>query len=250
MNPRPLQQRHALVCGASRGIGRATAKLLAERGATVTCLARNQTALTALIEEIEAAGGTAHALAADLDQTEALASQVERLIEERGPVHIVIHNTGGPPSGALTKASSDELLTAYRRHVLSAQTIMQRTLPGMIASEYGRFIQVLSTSVREPIPNLGVSNLTQAAMASWAKTPREFPAGDHQQHPAGLHGHRPPDRAKTCGRGEARCHPVRRARRMAGQFRKADSLSLRKPRRPSPSWCRQKRHTFVACHWP
>jgi 3-oxoacyl-[acyl-carrier protein] reductase len=178
LNARPLEQRHALVCGASRGIGRATAKALAQRGARVTCLARNQTALNELVSEIEADGGHAQALVADLDNTEQLGALVDALVGEVGSVHIVIHNTGGPPSGALTQATSEDLTTAYRRHVLSAQAIMQRTLPGMVAAEYGRFIQVLSTSVREPIPNLGVSNLTRAAMASWAKTlSREFPAG-------------------------------------------------------------------------
>ena len=178
MDTRPLQHRHALVCGASRGIGRATAKTLAARGATVTCLARNEAALNTLVAEIEADGGTARTLIADLDDTDGLSLAIDALVKAHGTLHIVIHNTGGPPSGALTEATSEALTTAYRRHVLSAQAIMQRALPGMADCAYGRFIQVLSTSVREPIPNLGVSNLTRAAMASWAKTlSREFPAG-------------------------------------------------------------------------
>jgi len=169
-----LQGKRALVCGASKGIGRATAKLLAARGAHVIALARSQGALEELVGEIHAQGGSAELLVADLDNHAALSEEVGAL----GTVHIVVHNTGGPKGGPLHKADPSEISAAIHRHVLSAHTILQAVLPGMSEAGYGRWVNVLSTSVREPIPNLGVSNLTRAAMASWSKTlTRELPPG-------------------------------------------------------------------------
>jgi 3-oxoacyl-[acyl-carrier protein] reductase len=173
-----LEGRHALVCGASRGIGRATAHALASRGARLSILARSADRLQALVEPLQRAGSPdVSVVVADLDDREALASTLDGLIAE-GPVHIVVNNTAGPPGGPLTQATPDAILTALGRHLLAAHQILQATLPGMSHAGYGRFVQVLSTSVREPIDNLGVSNLTRAAVASWAKTlSRELPAG-------------------------------------------------------------------------
>ncbi|HHO52724.1 MAG TPA: SDR family oxidoreductase [Deltaproteobacteria bacterium] len=174
-----LEGRHALVCGASRGIGRAAALALAARGASITALARSADRLEALIPELRAAGAPdARALVADLDDHQALAGALDQLLGQHGAVHVVINNTGGPPGGPLSQASPKEILAALHRHLLSAHLILQRTLPGMAEAGYGRFVQVLSTSVREPIDNLGVSNLTRAAVASWAKTlSQELPSG-------------------------------------------------------------------------
>ena len=174
---KPLRGRHALVCGASKGIGRATALALATMGAEVTVLARNEAALKQVVEEIEAQDEVAHLCVADLDQQDQLGAAIDQIVAER-PVHIVINNTGGPASGPLVAAEASALTQAFQRHVLSAHAIMQRTLPGMKEAGYGRFINVLSTSVREPIPNLGVSNIIRGAMASWAKSlSRELPGG-------------------------------------------------------------------------
>lgn len=174
----PLAGRHALVCGASRGIGRATALALAARGAHITALARTASALDALLPALVAAGASgARALAVDLDDRPALTAAMARLVAH-GPVHIVINNTGGPPGGPLHKATEEEMQAALGRHLFSAHAILQAVLPGMASAHYGRFVQILSTSVREPIDNLGVSNLTRAAVASWAKTlSRELPSG-------------------------------------------------------------------------
>ncbi|MFT4622062.1 MAG: 3-oxoacyl-[acyl-carrier protein] reductase [Myxococcota bacterium] len=173
-----LHGRHALVCGASKGIGRATALALAARGAHVTGLARTGPALDSLVAAIGAAGGTGRALVADLDDHAGLLASVQGLLSEHGPVHILVHNTGGPPGGPLIDAPVDALRAAFHRHVLSAHALLQVVLPGMTTAGYGRFINVLSTSVYEPIPNLGVSNTTRAAMAAWAKSmSRELPAG-------------------------------------------------------------------------
>lgn len=173
-----LAGRRALVCGASTGIGRATALEVASLGAEVVALARNREALSTLLPELLARGASgARALVADLDDRPALGAALDDLLAS-GPVHVVINNTGGPPGGPLLKATDEAIQTAIGRHLLAAHLIVGKVLPGMAEAGYGRFVQVLSTSVREPIDNLGVSNLTRAAVASWAKTlSRELPPG-------------------------------------------------------------------------
>lgn len=174
-----LEGRHALVCGASRGIGRATAVALARQGAQVTALARSEDRLRELLPELLDAGApAARALAADLDDRDELDARLADHLDAHGTIHIVINNTGGPPAGPILDAADEDFLVAFGRHVLAAHRILKRVLPGMRDAEYGRFVQVLSTSVREPIPNLGVSNTMRAAVASWAKTlSRELPPG-------------------------------------------------------------------------
>jgi 3-oxoacyl-[acyl-carrier protein] reductase len=178
MTTASLEGRAALVCGASQGIGRATALALAARGAHVTVLARRAEVLNALLPELERAGAAgAQAMPADLDDLDGLRAALEDRLAE-GPIHVVVNNTGGPPGGPLVQASVEAMHQALSRHLFAAHTVMQAVLPGMREAGYGRFVQVLSTTVREPIDNLGVSNLTRAAVASWAKTlSRELPAG-------------------------------------------------------------------------
>lgn len=172
--------RHALVCGASQGIGRATALVLARQGRVVTALARNQDALDTLVPELLATGApAAHALAADLDDRDAMAATVQAHIDAAGPVHILVHNAGGPPGGPLLDvADEDAFTTPFGRHVLAAHRLLRLVLPGMRDAGWGRIVNIVSTSVREPIPGLGVSNVVRAAMAAWAKTAsRELPPG-------------------------------------------------------------------------
>lgn len=162
---------HALICGASSGIGRAIALSLAELGAEITALARREALLEALLPElVEAGAPLARAIVADLADTGDLREKVSGLIAERGAVHILINNTGGPPGGPLLDAPAAALELAFRQHVIAAHTLTQLALPGMKDADYGRIINILSTSVREPIPNLGVSNTIRGAMASWAKS--------------------------------------------------------------------------------
>lgn len=174
-----LQDRHALVCGASGGIGRATALALARRGATITAVARSEGSLQELAAEATGLGATVHVLVADLDNREDLEAKVTAHVAAHGPIHILINNTGGPPSGKLLDVTDESaFLVPFGRHVLAAHLLVRLLLPGMSEAGYGRIINVISTSVREPIPNLGISNITRAAMAGWAKTlSRELPPG-------------------------------------------------------------------------
>lgn len=166
-----LSGRHALVCGASQGIGRAAAVELAELGADVTLLARSAERLTALADSLPRKHPSQrHAWrSVDMSDSEALKAEAFGIVAA-APVHILINNTGGPPGGPIHAAESSALEATFRQHVLAAHTLLQTVLPGMRASGYGRVVNVISTSVKEPIPGLGVSNTVRAAMAGWAKT--------------------------------------------------------------------------------
>ena len=165
-----LSGRHALVCGASEGIGRAAAHELAALGADVTVLARRADALQAVVDALPRRDGQRHGLlVADVSQRDDLGSKVAALAGER-PVHILVNNTGGPPGGPAHGADASAYVDAFGRHLLANHALVQAVLPGMRAAHWGRIVNVISTSVREPIPNLGVSNTVRGAVASWAKT--------------------------------------------------------------------------------
>lgn len=106
----------------------------------------------------------------DLERLEEVSKNIATLVGDVGPISIWVNNTGGPKAGPLVDASPDEMERAFRGHIMASQVILRTLLPGMKQLGYGRIINVLSTSVKAPIPNLGVSNIIRAGMASWAKT--------------------------------------------------------------------------------
>ena len=177
-DPHSLHGRHALVCGASSGIGRATAMALAQAGAEVTALARSQERLRSLLPEWEAAGAaSARSLVADLEDRQRLAASIDDLLGAHGPVHVLVNNSGGPPSGPILDAEEADFAKALGRHLFASHLLVKKLLPGMVEAGYGRIVNIISTSVKEPIPGLGVSNTVRGAMASWAKTlAKELPA--------------------------------------------------------------------------
>ena len=165
-----LSGKHALVCGGSEGIGRAAAIELASLGADVTLLARREDALREAVAALPTNGTQRHRyLIADVSQTQALADAVAGLVATK-PVHILVNNTGCPPGGAAHAASIEAYLDAFNKHLVANHTVLQAVLPGMRGARWGRIVNVISTSVYEPIPNLGVSNTIRGAVASWAKT--------------------------------------------------------------------------------
>lgn len=166
-----LHGKHALVGGASMGIGHAVAHELALNGAIVTAMARSEDRLAAVVAELPTPHGQQHRyLVADVSQASAFQHAVENYVEEAGPLHIVINNTGGPPGGLLQEATVDALTQAYQNHVLASHVLMQSVIHTMKEAGYGRFINIVSTSTKQPIEGLGVSNTVRGAMASWAKT--------------------------------------------------------------------------------
>jgi 3-oxoacyl-[acyl-carrier protein] reductase len=166
-----LTGRHALVGGGSQGIGRAAAIELATLGANVSLLARSTDALRAAVDALPRvhAAQTHGWLAADLTDHATLRAKLAAVVAA-APVHILVNNSGGPPGGTAHDADPDAFLAAFRQHLLGGHALVQGVLPGMREAGYGRIVNVISTSVKEPIRNLGVSNTIRGAVASWAKT--------------------------------------------------------------------------------
>jgi 3-oxoacyl-[acyl-carrier protein] reductase len=165
-----LSGKRALVCGASQGLGEACARQLAEQGAEVVVLARSADKLERVCQTLATRQQQTHSfIAVDAADTAALSAAVAAKLE-KGPFHIWVNNTGGPAPGPAHLASPEAYASAFGQHLLGAQTLLQLLLPGMRTAGYGRILNVLSTSVKTPIPNLGVSNSIRAAMANWAKT--------------------------------------------------------------------------------
>ncbi len=166
-----LTGKHALVCGGSQGIGRAAAVELASLGADVTVLARSAEALASVLATLpKVHEAQQHAsISADMSDHAELRAKVESVANAQ-PVSILVNNTGGPPGGPASTASADDYRRAFEQHLVAAQVLLHAVLPGMRSTGYGRIVNVISTSVKEPIRNLGVSNTIRGAMASWSKT--------------------------------------------------------------------------------
>jgi 3-oxoacyl-[acyl-carrier protein] reductase len=166
-----LDGRRALVCGSTQGIGRACAVAIAAEGAQVVLLARNPEQLRAVRDSLPAPAALAHdVLAADFADPSVVRAAVSRYLAEHPPFHILVNNTGGPPPGPALDATDDAFRAAFNMHLLCNHALVQLLVPGMRAEKYGRIVNIISTSVREPIKGLGVSNTIRAAVAGWAKT--------------------------------------------------------------------------------
>ncbi len=163
-----LTGKNALVCGSTRGIGRAIAFELATLGANVTLVARSETKLQETLAQIPHAKNQTHSyLVADFSDTNALKLALGSLKRNH---HILINNTGGPAGGAIVNAKEEEFIATFSKHLLCNHILVQSLLRGMKADGYGRIVNIISTSVKQPIPGLGVSNTIRAAVANWSKT--------------------------------------------------------------------------------
>ena len=166
-----LEGKRAVVCGSTQGIGRACAEELAALGAEIVLVSRNAESLRAVAGKLPTKHHQDHAcIVADFSKPDELHDEIAAFVAEGKPTHILINNTGGPPGGALMDAGSEALLAGFRAHVLCNQILTQALVPSMKAQKYGRIINIISTSVKAPIPGLGVSNTIRGAVASWAKT--------------------------------------------------------------------------------
>ncbi|MDX1942160.1 MAG: SDR family oxidoreductase [Saprospiraceae bacterium] len=165
-----LKGKNAFVGGSSKGIGKAIAIELAMLGANVILVSRSADKMAQVLHELPRQEGQDHEfLAADYADLEDLSAKVKGLASER-PIHILVNNTGGPAGGTILEATSEAFLKAFHKHLLCNQLLAQTFSPGMIKSGYGRVINVISTSVKAPLDNLGVSNTIRAAVANWSKT--------------------------------------------------------------------------------
>lgn len=165
-----LEHKTAVVCGSTQGIGLATAKELALLGATCILVARNAESLQQVILELPTPFAQQHNYqVADFADTKAV-EQAAKDIAAKNLIHILVNNTGGPAGGPISDAEANAFINAFNQHLVCNHIMMQALIPGMKEAGYGRIINIISTSVKIPLPNLGVSNTIRGAVASWSKT--------------------------------------------------------------------------------
>lgn len=165
-----LSGKNALVCGSSKGIGWATAQKLAVLGANVTLVSRSAEIMSDLVSQLAKQPGQDHDfLMADFSQRADLRRKIVGLTSHK-TIHILINNTGGPKGGPILDAELEEFEQAFNNHVLCSHLLVKACVPGMKKEGYGRIINIISTSVKQPIPGLGVSNTIRGAMGNWSKT--------------------------------------------------------------------------------
>jgi 3-oxoacyl-[acyl-carrier protein] reductase len=166
-----LKGKLAIVCGATQGIGKAVAIQLAKNGADVVLVARNENNLKIVLNELMAIRKGSHDyLVADFSDSSNLKKVITAYLNNGNVINILVNNTGGPKGGAAKDAHPEEFLAAFNQHLICNHILAQAVYPGMIESGYGRIINIISTSVKQPLPNLGVSNTIRGAVANWSKT--------------------------------------------------------------------------------
>ncbi len=165
-----LTGKRALVCGSTQGIGKSSATELAFLGADITLMARNEDKLKEVLKGLSTKlNQKHHYLVADFtDQTKLKHTINEYVINNQ--IDILINNTGGPAGGQAIDAQTDEFINAFNMHLICNQILVQAVSAGMKKNNFGRIINIISTSVKTPLKGLGVSNTIRGAVASWAKT--------------------------------------------------------------------------------
>jgi len=166
-----LVGKRALVCGSSQGIGKACAIELASLGASVTLFSRNKERLLTVKAELDTSQGQDHqVLVADFTDADSVLAAIKSDVDQGNEYEILINNTGGPAPGLAIDADPSAFIAAFNLHLVNNQHLVQALLPAMKSKGYGRIINVISTSVKQPLPGLGVSNTIRGAVASWSKT--------------------------------------------------------------------------------
>lgn len=165
-----LLNKNALVCGSSDGIGKCIAIQLAEAGANITLLARNESKLKLVLAELDQSRGQKHQyLLADFSNPAEVKACVDHATSQN-VYHILVNNTGGPPGGPITQATDAAFYSAFQAHLINNHHLVQSVWEGMKNSGYGRIINIISTSVKIPLKGLGVSNTIRGAVGNWSKT--------------------------------------------------------------------------------
>ena len=166
-----LDNKNALVCGASQGIGKAIAVQFAEMGANVTVLARNKKKLEEVVSSLINNGFQKHNyLTVDLSDPGSIVDMIMKYILDNSNFHILVNNSGGPKAGPLIDDEMQDYINPFMSHVIASHTLVQAVLPGMIEEGYGRIINIISVGLKQPVHNLGVSNTIRGAMGGWSKT--------------------------------------------------------------------------------
>lgn len=163
-----LTGKTALVCGSTQGIGKAIAMQLAECGCNIILMARNREKLESALADLRNNGQMHSYVLADFSDNDSV-SHAAKEIQNR-KIDILINNTGGPPAGKAHEARTDEFIDAFRAHLINNQILVQALTPHMKEQKWGRIVNIISTSVKVPLPNLGVSNTIRGAVGNWSKT--------------------------------------------------------------------------------
>ena len=165
-----LQGKTAVVCGSTQGIGLASAIELSKLGATCILMARNEESLKEAVKQLENSYNQKHNyLVADFDKPETVKKVIEEFVS-KNPVHILINNSGGPAGGPIATAAEEDFINTFNRHLICNHILAKAVMGSMKDAGYGRIINIISTSVKIPLANLGVSNTIRGAVASWSKT--------------------------------------------------------------------------------
>jgi 3-oxoacyl-[acyl-carrier protein] reductase len=165
-----LEDKSAVVCGSTQGIGFAIAEELALLGASCTLVARNEEALKEALLKLDTSLRQQHNyLVADFDKPEQVQQVITKHVTQHR-VHILINNSGGPPAGPIIEAEEEAFLKVFNQHLICNHILAKAVVPSMKKENYGRIINIISTSVKIPLKNLGVSNTIRGAVASWAKS--------------------------------------------------------------------------------
>jgi 3-oxoacyl-[acyl-carrier protein] reductase len=160
-----------LVCGSTQGIGRASAEEFAMNNANVVLIARDEKKLVETLKNLPKNQNQIHSyLVADFSKPNELKKVIENYISKGGDCHVLVNNTGGPKGGLIIDAEIEEFENTFTQHLICNHVLVQALVPLMKKNKYGRIINVISTSVKQPLPNLGVSNTIRAAVANWSKT--------------------------------------------------------------------------------
>lgn len=167
-----LINKRAIVCGSTQGIGKSTAIKLAEMGASIVLISRNKEKLDNVLKELPVLNDAQkhEILVADFSNPPSLKKALEDFMFQDQTIHVLVNNTGGPPGGPIKDANTEEFINAFNQHLICNHILVQATYPGMKIAGYGRIINVISTSVKQPIEGLGVSNTIRGAVANWSKT--------------------------------------------------------------------------------
>jgi len=166
-----MNNKHALVCGSSKGIGASTAIELSKLGTTITLLARDKNSLANVLDSLDTSKKQNHNfIIADFDDPFKLKDTIDQHVANNPTIHILINNSGGPKPGPIIDANVEDFISAFNRHLICNHILVQAVVSGMKEARFGRIINITSTSVKQPIKGLGISNTIRGAVANWAKT--------------------------------------------------------------------------------
>jgi len=166
-----LDTKIAVVCGSTQGIGKAVAMQLAQMGAEVVLVARNEKKLVQTLSELPVPNGQNHRyIAADFSDYRAVSEVLDQWVAAGNEADILVNNTGGPKGGPIIEAGISEFIETFNQHLICNHLLVQALVPGMKKRGGGRIINIISTSVKQPLPGLGVSNTIRGAVGNWSKT--------------------------------------------------------------------------------